>query len=105
MFTAPPRPDPPTSVQVTSIGTTTITITWNAPVASVGNNISMYVLNLTESGGATITQSVTGTSYTFTGLQEYRTYSCVITAVSFYGPISVATPAVYATTQQAGIAY
>ncbi len=101
-FVAPPRPDPPTSVVITGAGTTTITIIWLAPIASIGNRISSYTLFLTETGGTTVTVSVSGTSYTFSGLQEYRTYSCVLTAVSIYGPISVATAAVITTTLQAG---
>ena len=100
---APPRPDPPRSVRLSATGTTTVTFVWVAPVASVGNRIATYNLVLTESGGATtFTRSVTGTSHTFTGLQEYRTYSCVITAVSIYGPVSVPTAPVSGTTQQAG---
>lgn len=93
---APPRPDPPGSVRITSMGTTTITITWLAPAASVGNRISHYSLVLT--GGATITVSASGTSYTFTGLQEYTRYSCVITAVNIYGLISVPSAAASTTT-------
>lgn len=100
-ITAPPRPDPPTSVSITSIGTTDITIIWVAPTPSVGNRISTYNLVLTESGGGTITASTPGTSYTFTGLEEYRTYTCVITAVSIYGPVSVATVPVSNTTIEA----
>ena len=91
-------------VQVTTIGTTTITIIWVAPTASIANRISTYILVLSETGGSfSITQSVTGTSFTFTGLQEYRIYSCVITAVSLYGPISTTTVPVSAITLEAGI--
>lgn len=95
---APPRPDPPTSVSVTSVGTTTITIMWVAPSAS--NNISTYSLVLTENGGSTITVSAPGgtTSYNFTGVEEYRVYFCMITAVSIYGPVSVTTTPVSVTT-------
>ena len=99
---APPIPDPPTSVVVTAITTTTITITWVAPTPSLGNQITSYTLVLTGAGGTVITRSVSGTSLTFTGLQEYRVYSCVITAVSLYGPVSASTTAVTATTLEAG---
>lgn len=102
-YTAPPRPDPPTSVLVTSTGATSFTVMWVAP--SPSNNISSYSLFLTESGGTTVTVSVPSgsTSYNFTGLEEYRTYSCMITAVSIYGPVSVATVSVSTTTLQAGM--
>ena len=99
---APPIPDPPTSVVVTSITTTTITISWVAPTPSLGNQITSYTLVLTGAGGTVITRSVSGTSLTFTGLQEYRVYSCVVTAVSLYGPVSASTTAVTATTLEAG---
>ena len=74
---------------------------------SVGNRISGYTLVLTEVGGGggiiTITTTGTGTTYTFTGLQEYRTYTCVITAISIYGPISVSTPPITIMTLEAGM--
>ena len=101
-YVAPPRPDLPTFVRITSLGTTNLTVAWVAPSPSVSNRISTYDLVLTDSGGTTITISTPGTSYTFTGLEEYRTYTCVITSVSIYGPISVATSPVSNTTQQTG---
>ena len=87
------------SVQITSTGTTTITIVWEAPLTSM---INSYILTLTDTDGGSITQSVTGTTYTFTGLQEYRTYSCVIVAVNLYGAVSEATAPVNTTTLQTG---
>ena len=100
--TAPPRPNPPTSVTISSVGTTTLTVTWVEPPPN--NNISTYDIALTESGGSTITMIVlVGTStYTFVGLEEYRTYSCVIIATSIYGPLSVPTTAVSSTTLETG---
>ncbi len=100
--TAPPRPDPPTSVQITAIETSNMTITWVAPTPSIINRISTYNLVLTERDGTTITVSTPSTSYTFTGLEEYRIYTCVITSVSIYGPVSVETPPVSNRTLQTG---
>ena len=103
IFVAPPRPDPPTSVRITTTGATMFTIVWVAPTPSIGNRISTYNLSLTEDGGTTTNVLVSGTStlHTFTGLQEYRSYSCVIITVSVYGPLSIATAAVNTTTLEA----
>ena len=100
-YTAPPVPESPTSVSIVFTGATVITLTWVEP--SQMNNISSYNLLLFESGGSNITISVPSgtTSYNFTGLEEYRDYSCVIIAVSIYGPSSVATIPVTTQTLQA----
>lgn len=92
-------------MQVTSVETTSITITWVAPAITLANRISYYNVLLTESeeNGTNFTQAVTGTSYTFTGLQEYTNYTYVITAVSIYGPVSVATAPVTETTLESGM--
>ena len=34
IYVAPPRPDPPRSVSITIVGTTTITISWLAPLGT-----------------------------------------------------------------------
>ena len=62
----------------------------------------MYNLFLTQSGETIMNSSTSGMSYTFIGLEEYTRYSCVITAISIYGPVSAATAPVSATTLQAG---
>ena len=89
------------SIQETT--TTTITITWLPPIASIGNSIASYILILTdELTGSTSNHTAVSTTHTFSGLEEYRNYSCQVKAVSRYGPISVLTAVVLATTLEAG---
>jgi len=59
----------------------------------------MLTDDLTESA---INVTTTSTSYTFSGLQEYRNYSCQVYAVSRYGPISFHTAVVRTTTLETG---
>ena len=102
-MSAPPRPDPPRSVSVQQTTTTTITITWLPPIASIGNTIASYILILTdELTGSTTNRTTVSTTYTFTGLEEYRNYSCQVRAVSRYGPTSVLTATVITTTLETG---
>ena len=103
LFAAPPRPDPPRLVSVQVTTTTTFSVTWLAPTASTANRISSYILMLTdELTGSAINVTTTSTSYTFSGLQEYRNYSCLVYSVSRYGPISLSTITVRTTTLEAG---
>ena len=89
------------SIQETT--TTTITITWLPPIASIGNSIASYILIFTdELTGSTSNHTAVSTTYTFSGLEEYHNYSCQVKAVSRYGPISVLTAVVIATTLEGG---
>ncbi len=86
-------------MRVLSVTATTFTVTWLAPVASTVNRISNYVLTLVDEFSRTsINITTTSTSHTFAGLQEYRNYSYLVYAASRYGPISVSTASLTATT-------
>ncbi len=72
-------PGAPTGVAI-SVNGTTITVTWTA-----SNGATSYRVVLTTSGESDRTETVTGTSATFSGLTEGNTYAAQVTAVNSAG--------------------
>ena len=105
MLTALPVPDPPLSVQVTSVTTTTASITWSAPPFDPMNLIAFYNLTVSEDtfGLPDIEIMHTGLTfqYTFTGLEEYVNYTCDVISVGVFGTFSAPASANF-TTLEAG---
>ena len=92
MYTALPVPDSPLSVEVTSITTTAVSITWSAPPFDPANLIAFYNLTVSEDtfGLPDIEVMYTGLTfqYTFTGLEEYVNYTCNVISVGVFGTFS-----------------
>lgn len=92
MYTALPVPDSPLSVEVTSVTTTTVSITWSAPPFDPANLIAFYNLTVSEDtfGLPDIVVMYTGLTfqYTFTGLEEYVNYTCNVISVGVFGTFS-----------------
>ena len=99
-------PDPPTDVQISSSGTTTATFMWQAPVVNSQNQLNViisYVVLLTQEQ-LNISErivNITSTSYSFTSLEEFTTYSCQVAAVSGKG-VGMFSSLVNFTTEEAG---
>ena len=104
-LTALPVPDPPLSVQVTSVTTITASVTWSAPPFDPTNRISFYNLTVGEDtfGLPDIEVMYTGLTfqYTFTRLEEYVNYTCDVISVGVFGTFSAPASANF-TTLEAG---
>ena len=95
-------PAPPTNLRVTFINSTSVNISWQAPPPVSTITIASYRLVVSENQfglNDTIASSTT-TSYTFTGLEEYNSYTCSVVAVSTYGVISSVTAISFTTPQE-----
>ncbi len=94
IYTGPIDPDPPTSVLLTNIGTTSATVTWTAPSQQSNNRIVSFVLILADLKfgfpSINITVSSTTLSYTITGLEEFGSYGCDVLSVGEFGFFSTA---------------
>jgi hypothetical protein len=80
-------PSAPTGLTVSSVGQTTISLTWNASTDNVGvTSYDLYLVTVT--GGrwshkvyTRIASGITGTSYPVTGLQPDTSHTYVVTAL------------------------
>ena len=90
-FLAPSAP--PENFNTVSVSPTSASITWEPPPADdVNGVVILYIINVTVVGsGETFLLNSTTTSLNVTILQPYRTYICVIAAVTSIGtgPFSV----------------
>ena len=79
-------PDAPQSLTLTP-GNNQITASWQAPVDNGGSAIVNYTVSISSNGGATWsqTQTVTGLTYTFTGLNSTTTYTVQVYATNATG--------------------
>ena len=87
---APSRP--PQNVQLSSLSSTSILITWSPPsVADQNGVITAYQINLTEvDTGTILNMALTSISLTATSLHPYYTYNVVVAAVTVaVGPYSI----------------
>ena len=89
IFTAPPNPSPPTNLHVSSVGSTTATISWRAPVMQTNNGVTSYEIVLDEQmfsiPNVKISVRSNRLSYVFTELQEFDGYHFEIKSVSVFG--------------------
>ena len=69
-------------------GNTTATFTWGPPASLGGGTLNNYTVTLDNGGG---TQTVAGTSATFTGLTNFTTYTATIVANTTAGTSPAAT--------------
>ena len=106
VLTALPVPEPPLSLQATSITATTATITWTPPTFDANNRIAFYNLTVSEEqfGLPEINVTSTGVTYRymFTGLEEYVNYTCDIISVGVFGTYSRPSSLMF-TTDEAGV--
>ena len=103
MYLAPDGP--PQHPNATSLGPTSIHITWYPPLSQNHNGIiTEYRINITESLTNILIQEVTNqTELIVTGLKPYHVYYCAIVAVTVSeGPY---TAEVSVLTDEAGIAH
>ncbi|MCT9929008.1 glycoside hydrolase family 75 protein [Planotetraspora sp. A-T 1434] len=89
-------PSVPTSLRVTGTTSSSVSLAWNASTDNVG--VTGYQV---FRGGSLVT-TVTGTSYTNTGLASSTTYSFTVKARDAAGNLSAASSAVSATTATGG---
>ncbi|XP_073725123.1 neogenin isoform X2 [Misgurnus anguillicaudatus] len=79
-------PGPAPNLQVLSVGTTTITLSWERPVTGNGE-IQTYKIFYSEKGQDSEQDTdVTGLSYTMTGLKKFTEYSFRVVAFNKHGP-------------------
>ncbi|MBT8227416.1 MAG: cellulase family glycosylhydrolase [Dactylosporangium sp.] len=97
-LTAPTAPGQPTASDVTAASAT---LTWTAATDNVG--VSAYdVLQATGTAAATVVATVSGTSFTATGLTGDTTYAFSVRARDAAGNVSEPSPAVTLTTLAGG---
>lgn len=89
-------PSAPTGLQVTGTTSSSVSLSWNAAGDDVG--VSGYEVYR----GSTKVATVSGTSYTDTGLSAGTTYSYTVKARDAAGNVSVASSQVSGTTQSGG---
>ena len=96
-----PDPDPPTNLQAPDITPTSAVVTWqpganNLPPSGFPITVAFYELTLSESqfGFSDLLVNTVGpvTTFTFTGLEEFNTYTVTMRCFSTYetvsGPVS-----------------
>ena len=93
-------PSPPTNIRAAAVSPTSISVTWNK--VSAATSYDVYY----ETGSMPISKlnTVTGTSYTHTGLQPSTTYSYYIAAKNNAGTSDYSSRA-SATTQSRNASY
>ena len=90
---APVAPGAPTSLTATASGTTTINLSWTAPVDNGGRVITGYKIEISSDNGSTWTDRVantnsTTTSYAHTGLAAGTTRHYRVSAINAVGTSS-----------------
>lgn len=95
---------PPTSIEIPSTDKRTVTISWQPPIPEDRNGIITYYLIVVYNLDFmvnNITVNVSGTllSYTVTGLEEYSTHRCEISAGTSIGSGPFSSPTEFMTTQ------
>uniref|UniRef100_A0A8C1SSC4 Neogenin 1 n=1 Tax=Cyprinus carpio TaxID=7962 RepID=A0A8C1SSC4_CYPCA len=79
-------PGPAPNLQVVSVGTSSVTLSWDRPVTGNGE-IQTYRLFYSEKGRDSEQDvDVTGLSYTMTGLKTFTEYSFRVVAYNKHGP-------------------
>ncbi|KAI2648624.1 hypothetical protein H4Q32_018773 [Labeo rohita] len=79
-------PGPAPNLQVVSVGTTSVALSWERPVTGNGE-IQTYKLFYSEKGqDSEQDMDVTGLSYTMTGLKKFTEYSFRVVAYNKHGP-------------------
>ncbi|XP_051548688.1 neogenin-like [Myxocyprinus asiaticus] len=79
-------PGPAPNLQVVSVGTTSVTLSWERPITGNGE-IQTYKLFFIEKGrDSELDMDVTGLSYTMTGLKKFTEYSFRVVAYNKHGP-------------------
>jgi len=97
-------PTAPSNVQVTHADSSTATIVWTVPPPNVNSPLSpilSYLLVLSEQqfNLPIVLINVTANTHTFTGLQEFNTYTCIIAATNAIGQGLSSSPITFNTTQ------
>ena len=102
----PSVPDAPMMANINSVATTSASIMWEPPISVTQTPLSIivfYQLILSEGKFNTPDQYIntTSISYTFTGLEEFNTYSCRVAAINGVGRGQFGSPINF-TTLEAG---
>jgi chitodextrinase len=92
-------PDPPASVTISSVSSSTVTLQWDAVVPPAGCALTYNVYR--DNTLSPIASGITGTTYTATGLQPSTRYAFFVTAVDSVGS-SPMPNALFATTSPSG---
>ena len=100
----PSVPTAPSNLQVTLADSSTATIVWTVPPPNVNSPLSpiqSYLLVLSEQqfNLPIVLINVTTNTHTFTGLQEFNTYTCIIAATNSVGQGLSSSPITFNTTQ------
>lgn len=79
---------PPTDVTYSSVGTRTVTISWNPPVFEDQNGVILYyqlIFTQTQFEIENLTITISELSYAETNLEEYNGYSFTVAAATRVG--------------------
>ena len=97
-------PDPPSNVQIISIGTTTAALSWIAPGNVDPTDLLSNTVECTESRfslpALSVSLSSSATSHKLSELEEFDTYTCRVAAANGVGSSEFSSPVVF-TTQEA----
>ena len=100
---APVAPNAPTGLTATASGTTTINLSWTAPVDNGGSVITGYKIEVSSDSGSSFTDQVantasTTTTYEHTGLAASTTRHYRVSAINSIGTGTTASDVASATT-------
>ena len=106
--TATAPPGPPTGLSATAVGQTRIDLSWTAPSAIGGADISGYKIEVSSDSGSSWSDLVadtgsTGTTYSHTGLSAASTRHYRVSAINSVGAGTASGPASATTTAAPGV--
>ena len=100
----PTVPLAPFNLHVTEFDATSATVVWTVPPPNVNSPLSpviSYFLVLSEQqfNLSTVLTNVSVNTHTFTGLQEFNRYTCIIAATNSIGQGQFSSPLIFNTSQ------
>ena len=100
----PTVPLAPSNVHITGFDATSATVVWTVPPPNVNSPLSpvisyFLVLNEQQFNLSTILTKVSVNSHTFTGLQQFNQYTCIIAATNSIGQGPFSSPLIFSTSQ------
>ena len=95
---APGIPDAPSIGTVTALTSTTVTLSFSAPLRDGGSPITSYVATTSPQGGSGTVTGPSGGTIAVAGLMPNTTYSFTLTAINGVGSSMASTPSSLVTT-------